>query len=422
MAKEHATPRVPNGKRTITLPITEEQYEKIIDDPQRFRSEWLDPFYADCPELFPEGFEKGYEMNGHYTSARQHVKIRRVMLRNGDQYQIRPSFVMPMMVARTEDVEAGLFLRKFGVPYWAIVRLFGRNTTFWYRLETGIGRNSIVGTTVKTVSVPKDILADEHHETICGEKAYIATTVAEGVFLGAEVLRGASKEELKEAYGVFKAEAEEVEPNYAPKTVNTDGWSGTIGAWSMLFVNIVLIRCFLHAWLRIRERSKNLKEQFFEIGKRVWEVYYSATRRVMSRRIRRLRDWAEKNLSGVVQEKVLDLCNKKEEWSLWYEGGCEQAHTTSNMLDRLMRQQNGYFDRGQHFHGDLRSSNLRSRSWAILYNYWPWSPASVVANQGSRCPAERLNGKRYSDCWLSNLLVATSLGGTKKLPLKIRNN
>ena len=25
------------------------------------------------------------------------------------------------------------------------------------------------------------------------------------------------------------------------------------------------------------------------------------------------------------------------------------------MLDRLMRQQDGYFDRGQHFHGDLVS-------------------------------------------------------------------
>ena len=40
-------------------------------------------------------------------------------------------------------------MRKFGVPYWAIARTFGRNTTFWYRLELSIGRNSVVGTTVK---------------------------------------------------------------------------------------------------------------------------------------------------------------------------------------------------------------------------------------------------------------------------------
>ena len=87
-----------------------------------------------------------------------------------------------------------------------------------------------------------------------------------------------------------------------------------------------------------------------------------------------------------------------------------------------MRSQNGYFDRGQHFHGDAESANKRSRSWAILYNYWEWSPEAVEANAGARCPAERLNGKRYDECWLTNLLVATSLGGTKRTPLKIRKD
>jgi hypothetical protein len=139
---------------------------------------------------------------------------------------------------------------------------------------------------------------------------------------------------------IFKAEAEAVEPEYAPETVNTDGWSGTIGTWSALF-NMVLIRCFLHAWLRIRERAKNLEEQFFEIGERVWEVYDAETRRVMSQRIRRLRDWAKKNLRGIVQEKGLDLCAKKEERSLWYDQ--EKAYMTSNALDRLMRQQDWLF-------------------------------------------------------------------------------
>ncbi len=413
MAHEPATPRARNGQRTITLPIVEEQYAEIINDPKRFRDEWLAPFYANCPELFPPGFNEGYEMNGRYHSKRLGIDIRRIALKNGEQYQIRPAFALPMMVARVEDVEAGLFLRKFGVPYWAIVRLYGRDPAFWYRLEIGFGRNSIVGTTVKTVSVPKHLLADEHHEKIGGEKTYIATTVAEGVVLGAEISPTASKDDLQKAYGVFKVEAGDVEPGYAPSTVNTDGWNGTIGAWSALFVNVVLIRCFLHAWLRIRERSKNLKETFFEIGKRVWDVYYSETRTMMSQRIRRLRDWATKNLSGVVLEKVLDLCGKKEEWSLWYDH--ENAYTTSNMLDRLMRRQNDYFDRGQHFHGGLESSNLRSRSWAILHNYWPCSPTTSAENAGAGCPAERLNGKRYSDCWLTNLLVAASLGGTQKI-------
>jgi len=70
MANKPALSRTQCGQCTITLPITQEQYTQIIDDPQRVRAEWLDPLYADCPELFPDGFEKGYEMNGHYTLIR----------------------------------------------------------------------------------------------------------------------------------------------------------------------------------------------------------------------------------------------------------------------------------------------------------------------------------------------------------------
>jgi hypothetical protein len=372
---------------------------------------------VDCPELFPVGFEKGYEMKGHYHAKRQNIDIRRIILRDGIKYQVRPAFVLPMMVGRTADVEGGLFMRKFGVPYWAIARTFGRNATFWYRLELSIGRNSVVGTTIKTTEIPTHLSGDEHHEKLNGEKVYIATTVSAGCMLGAEVSASSSGDDLQKAYGVFKEEALEVDPEYTPETVNTDGWSGTQLAWTALFPTIVLIRCFLHAWLSIRDRSKNLKALFFDIGERVWNVYYAETRAIMGQRIRRLKEWAPLHLSGVVLEKVLDLCAKSKLWSVWYDH--PDGHATSNMLDRLMRGQNRYFDRGQHFHGDLKSANLRSRAWAILHNYWSWCPESVKDNDGATCPAERLNGKRYSDCWLQNLLTAASLGGTKKLPYKM---
>ncbi len=52
---------------------------------------------------------------------------------------------------------------------------------------------------------------------------------------------------------------------------------------------------------------------------------------------------------------------------MWYDH--PDGHATSNMLDRLMRSQNGFFDRGQHFHGSLKSSNLRSRAWARMQHY-----------------------------------------------------
>ena len=70
-------------------------------------------------------------------------------------------------------------------------------------------------------------------------------------------------------------------------------------------------------------------------------------------------------LAGV-PANVLDFCAKSKLWSVWYDH--PDGHATSNMLDRLMRSQNGFFDCGQHFHGDLASANLRSRAWAILHN------------------------------------------------------
>ena len=81
MANEPAPSRVRNGQRTIILPITEDQYRKILDNSQRFRAEWLDPLYGVCPELFPDEFGKGYEMSGHYHSKRQQIDIRRITLK-----------------------------------------------------------------------------------------------------------------------------------------------------------------------------------------------------------------------------------------------------------------------------------------------------------------------------------------------------
>jgi hypothetical protein len=404
-------------KRTIILFITQEEYEQIVLAPQKFRA-WIDKNYRLHPEIFPENFNGKYTLHDHSTSSKTALMTRRIKLKNGEKgevWSICPSFVMPYMIGYTEDVAKVLYLRKYGVPYEGLVYVFGRDENYWYRLEVQFGRLNIVATTIKTVEIPVDLLADEHHSKLNGDKIAIATTVTHGVVLGAEVSPGFSTDDLKASYGVFAREAKEVDPEYAPSTVNTDGYAATIGAWQALFPMVVLIRCFLHAWFRIRDRSKTL-ENFFELGTKVWNVFYSTTRRMMSQRIRRLRDWAMKNLSGVALAKTLDLCNKQAEWSLWYDN--ENAYTTSNELDRLMRSQNRYFDRGQHFHGTLESANLRSRAWAILHNYWDWGRKTRKANEGYRCPAERLNDKRYADCWLENLLVATSaVQRGKKQPL-----
>ena len=395
------------GMHTICLPILEEEYRRSVDDASQFRR-MVDRYYEQIPELFPEGFSKGYELKDWHESTKMQIKIRRVELRNGMSYSIRPSFLMPYMTGRTDDVQGPLYLRKFGVPYWALTHVFGHNPMYWYRLEIGMGRNSIVGTTVRCTDLPTHLLADEHHQPRDDEKNYIATTVGGGCCLGAELAETAGAE-LEKAYAVFREEARDVNPNYAPETVNTDGWKSTKAAWKALFSAIVIVQCFLHGWLKIRDRAKHLGELFPEISKRVWDAYHAPDRRSFAQRIRALRTWAAKSLSGIVQETVIDLCDKRDRWIIAYQH--PGSHRTSNMLDRIMRSMNRYFDNGQHLHGSLAPSKRHCRSWALLYNFTPWNPATTRANGGWKSPAERLNKHRYHDNWLHNLLVSASLGG-----------
>jgi hypothetical protein len=128
-----------------------------------------------------------------------------------DVFTIRPSFVLPAMTGYTHEVEKALFLRKWAVPPWALAYVFGRDESYWYRLENRFGRNSIVGTTVKKVeNLPKDLLADEKHTHFNGNKAYIATTVGQDCVLGASIALGADEASLTEAYGHFKTEVQNV--------------------------------------------------------------------------------------------------------------------------------------------------------------------------------------------------------------------
>jgi hypothetical protein len=161
---------------------------------------------------------------------------------------------------------------------------------------------------------------------------------------------------------------------------------------------VVILQCFLHAWLKIRDRAKHLKEQFAEVSRRVWEADHAPNRRSFAQRLRSLRQWASQNLTGIVLEKVLDLCGQRDRWSIAYRH--PEGHRTSHMLDRQMRGMNRYFDAGQHLHGSREACRLHCRAWALLWNFAPWHPATTRKNQDWRCPAERLNQHRYHDCWL----------------------
>jgi hypothetical protein len=157
-------------------------------------------------------------------------------------YTIRPSAGLPYMTTMTEDVERVLFLRKYNVPFHALSYVFGENAMKWFRISQNIGRNSIVSTTIKyATDLPQHVIADEKHTWIKGEKAYIAITNANNCILGASIVKNADEIELTKAYGVFKKEAQVIQPDYVPKTVTTDGWLATQNAFKTLFSSIICL-------------------------------------------------------------------------------------------------------------------------------------------------------------------------------------
>jgi hypothetical protein len=262
----------PRGCSTICLPIRKDLYERIIDSPQQFRR-WLDQAFRDSPELFPKAFAQGYTLKDSRLSAKRGLRLRRIRCRStGAAFTVRPAFVMPYLTGWTDEVAGPLFLRAFGVPFWALAHVFGKDAMYWYRMEVGLGRPSIVGTTVRRGPLPEHLLADEHHQPRDGTKNYLATTVGAGCCLGAALAQTAAAEDLQAAYGVFQQEAQDVQAAYAPATVNTDGWAATQQAWRALFPLVVILRCFLHGWLSIRDRAKHLGELFRALGEKVWHA------------------------------------------------------------------------------------------------------------------------------------------------------
>jgi hypothetical protein len=406
---------LPRGSKEIVVLFQRETYPEIVQDKTEFKKH-LDMQYDMHPELFPEAMKNGYQLYGFTeTSRKLGVMRRRILIKETkDVFTIEPSFVMPYMTGYTEAVEKGLLLVKYKVPFWVIARVLGGNAMYWWRAFASLGRNSIVGTTVKdSEKIPKDINADEKKTRMNGKEINIATTVGDECLLGAAICTERSEDALKEGYNVFKEEARNVNSDYAPDSVNTDGSNALRNAFKSLFPNVILILCYLHSVLDIQKRGKRLGTLFQEIMNRVWHVYHAETKRAFSQRMRRLKEWAVKNVDAeVVLNKILRLCEKSRVFQVFYDH--RSAHRTSNMIDRLMDRQDRFLYIMKYFHGHFISAELGIRAWAILMNFGPYCPRATDEKGDWVCAARKLNGFRYSDNWLENLLISSSMNGYRR--------
>src|SRR5438128_11947757 len=99
------------GNKYSCLPFASEaQYRAYVDDPAQYR-QYLTQMLCQHPELFPKDMDQGYTFHDCYTSVKQDLTVRWIKLQATEAvFTLRPSFVMPYMMARTAEVEKAVYL------------------------------------------------------------------------------------------------------------------------------------------------------------------------------------------------------------------------------------------------------------------------------------------------------------------------
>jgi len=253
-------------------------------------------------------------------------------------------------------------------------------------------------------------VADEKHSWWLGQRIYIAVTAAKECFLGVSMATDAGATALTQAYGVFHKEAKALNPEYSPKTVNTDGWDGTRIAGQTLFPGITLILCFLHTVLGVQQRCRRETSLVKQVSEKLWHLFHSENPAQFSQRLRRIHEWALTHVTHeTVRQKLLALKGKAVGFRLRFI--FPEAYRTSNQVDRLMNIQDRLLYQMQYFHGTQKSANLALRAMALLWNFHPYCQKIQGDCPFTLSPFRDLNGFAYHNHWLRNLLIASSLNG-----------
>src|SRR4051812_30647735 len=103
--RKSPTPQAPRGAKQIVIPMTRAQYDDLWLQTDRLRA-FLAGWAEVAPELFPAGFDQGYCLHGLGRESRKlpGVKLRKIVLADGDSYWLRPSFVTGYMTGTVDDL------------------------------------------------------------------------------------------------------------------------------------------------------------------------------------------------------------------------------------------------------------------------------------------------------------------------------
>jgi hypothetical protein len=191
------------GNKHICLPFASAApYRDSVDSPTQYR-QYLTEMLAQHPALFPKDMDQGFPLPDCSVSVKQDLIVRRITLQaTGAVFTLRPSLVMPSMIARTDAVEKALSLRQWGVPFDALASVCGRDALCWSRAWLACGRPSLVGTPVtEPQQVPRALGAEEQRTRGARHQDDVPTTVGGGGFLGVSVVEAAETATVERGSG-----------------------------------------------------------------------------------------------------------------------------------------------------------------------------------------------------------------------------
>jgi hypothetical protein len=400
--------------RIIRLPISEAAYKLLMSDRKLYimrLSHYVDKY----PNLFPKDwYSSTYGV--HDLRISKKLGVSHYIVRSSKDrsvlYDIQPNFVMPYMSAYSKDVSFGLLLILFGVPFWLVAYGLGKNAMYWYRLFTHLGRFNLLATTIQDRSkLPQDICIDEKISYWSNQEIFACMTVGSDCILGMGVSQKEDEVSLRQAYGVFKEQALALSPDYEPLSINLDGWTATKKAMQKLYGKAVLVLCFLHSVIKIRQvaQKEPQKKVLFE---KVWLVYKATDASAFDNAVLDLVQWTSENVvKDSVKERVFKIGKRKEEFKTAFQ--VPTAMRTTNMVDRLMKPLDRFLFMKQYFHGHFHQTQLMLNAFALCLNFSPFCPRTkdkyVKENLiFFQSRADALNGCALDQDWLKNLLSAAS--------------
>ncbi len=130
----------------------------------------------------------------------------------------------------------------------------------------------------------------------------------------------------------------------------------------------VIIECFLHAFLKIRDRCQhNFQAVYPEIKQQVWDIYAASVPDQFKQHLIAFKGRGQDKVTGAALEAITTLCAKADSFLLAFDHPA--AYRPSNMIDRYIEPMVRWLFSTRFFYGHWLSAEQQIRAWALFHNF-----------------------------------------------------